>query len=65
MNLGGPCRQNGRMPEYFQHFKEKHKPSGNARCSWNNNIRIDIKENMLIAGTGLMWLKIGIIGDLV
>ena len=36
------------------------RPLGRPRCRWEDNIRMDLEE---IRGIGLIWLRIGIIGE--
>ena len=37
-------------------------PLGRARCTWEDNIRIDLKKWVSIRGIGLIRVRIGIIG---
>ena len=44
------------------------KPAGkihleSPRRRWENNIRIDLKETGINTGFGLIWIRIGIIGE--
>ena len=39
------------------------RPLGRPWRRWEDSIRIDLKEILSIQGIGLIWLRIGIIGE--
>ena len=39
------------------------RPLGRPRLIWEDNIRMDLKEIVIIQGIGLIWLRIGMIGS--
>ena len=39
------------------------RPFGRPRRRWEDNIRMDLEEIGIDAGIGLIWLRIGIIGE--
>jgi hypothetical protein len=41
----------------------KKRSLGSPRLRWEDNIRMDLKEIVLTRGTGLIRLRIGIIGE--
>jgi hypothetical protein len=65
--VGGACRANGGEEErvYVIGRKGRGKRSlGRPRCRWKDNIKMDLLEIDCVVLTGLVWLRIGIVGEL-
>ena len=62
-------RHVARMEEGMSAFKiltvkpTEMRPLGRPRPRWEDNIRMDLKEIVSIRGTGLISVRIGIIGE--
>jgi hypothetical protein len=41
---------------------EGKRPLGRPRCGWEDNVLVDLQEGGVVAWTGLIWLRIGIVG---
>jgi len=60
--MGGACSTHGRDEKRIQTFGRKpegKRPLGRPRCSWEDNIRMDLREIGGRVWTEFIWLRIG------